>query len=207
MSRTGSHVQSSGRLKRPSMPSPLASDAAKANIARRQVIPSPFRDCLGTFGTQKSRLYMRPSDGQVNGYIKFNWPKDKAKRASVVRSASVSEPPRVTELADDGSEINSTTQGARTELISTSASPNIHVLDGINPTQLDLSNLLGRSSFSSYEINMPRGVSMSPTMASDSTALLHMGSPRQVPSQYGYEAKMDATDRKFWEFCEYTILI
>ncbi|QUC16251.1 uncharacterized protein UV8b_00492 [Ustilaginoidea virens] len=28
----------------------------------------------------------------------------------------------------------------------------------------------------------------------------NMGAPRLIPSQYGYEAKMDVTDRRFWMF-------
>jgi hypothetical protein len=30
-----------------------------------------------------------------------------------------------------------------------------------------------------------------------------MGAPKLLPCQYGYDAKMDDTDRRFWMFCEW----
>ncbi|KAM3559041.1 hypothetical protein ARSEF4850_004312 [Beauveria asiatica] len=64
----------------PSHSSSLASEPVHSEKRRRKprskhAYTSPFFDCLGSFGCGTPReKFPRPSDGKVNGYIKFSWP-------------------------------------------------------------------------------------------------------------------------------------
>ncbi|KAH7319748.1 hypothetical protein B0I35DRAFT_478071 [Stachybotrys elegans] len=43
---------------------------------------SPFKDCLEAFGTLPFPRYSRPPNGQINGYVKFNWTGESARGSS-----------------------------------------------------------------------------------------------------------------------------
>jgi hypothetical protein len=43
----------------------------------------------------------------------------------------------------------------------------------------------------------------SPDSLDNSTVAIHRQSPRLVPDQFGYMAKMDLGDRRLWDFCRF----
>ncbi|KAK3180701.1 hypothetical protein K4F52_007918, partial [Lecanicillium sp. MT-2017a] len=53
---------------------PSSQDHRRRKSRSKTSLISPFRDCIDTFGKIAGPRYQRPTDGKVNGYIKFNWP-------------------------------------------------------------------------------------------------------------------------------------
>lgn len=158
---------------------------------------SPFKDCVGNFGEAQQRRFNRPFDGKVNGYIKFNWPKDRfgkspsaGRRSFALDSSSVAESIALTADADtpQSSLIHRGSASA-----SMTASPDLE-------SNVDFPSFLYGPA-PSFELSHrveaeARGVSVD-----SSNDWIHIGAPQKVPKLFGYEAQMDHTDRKFWTFC------
>ncbi|UNI22670.1 hypothetical protein JDV02_008536 [Purpureocillium takamizusanense] len=165
----------------------------------RDSLISPFKDCLGRFGEANRRRFDRPFDGKVNGYIKFNWPKDKQSRRSSSVQA-ISDVPDVAEATGSGAEVES----PRTSLTPVgplpvsgpTANAAIVFVQDLDYHGFDFSGFLQHSP------SPTEGFSpiLSQSTAEFSTDVAPMGAPRMVPKLFGYEAKMDQTDRKFWTF-------
>ncbi|KAJ6442031.1 Protein phosphatase inhibitor [Purpureocillium lavendulum] len=170
----------------------------RKSIARATLV-SPFKDCLGSFGEVNRRRFDRPFDGKVNGYIKFNWPKDKQpRRASSARAASVSDATSVVEVVGSGADDDSPTTSltAIGPIPMTASASAMIVAQDFDYHGFDFSSFLHQS---------PSPIEgFSPTFSHPrteiSTDVTPIGAPRMVPKLFGYEAKMDQTDRKFWTF-------
>ncbi|KAG5982958.1 hypothetical protein E4U55_001058 [Claviceps digitariae] len=165
-----------------------------------QFIESPFRDCLGTFGLTRSQSFHRPVDGQVNGYIKFSWPKDyNKKRKPPARTSSILQISRITEL-DDVSESQDTTTSPKSVVVHSSRSTPIAVRDAMPDFSIDFSTYVSQTADMNYDAFTTAVSPSSSVLHNNVGEVVSLGAPQLIPSQYGYEAKMDSTDRRFWMF-------
>ncbi|KAF4986138.1 hypothetical protein FDECE_16106, partial [Fusarium decemcellulare] len=136
--------------------------------------------------------YARPENGQVNGYVKFNWPsRQPSRRPSTVIAPS----------SNDGVEEITTNS---TQLANISRSPSFMNFIGPVPP----SSVLNSGNVSPVQTDAAWTVASSPTMATtppispqeSSAQLMSTGDPRMLPPQYGLQAKMDRIDRRLFEF-------
>lgn len=167
---------------------------------------SPFKDCLGSFGKLTAPRFPRPSDGKVNGYIKFNWPD---RRASNARSSSISVLPddhdNEYDEEDQTQSLVSNSQNSLTlysrsveSIASSSSSPTYPSFSG-QASEL-ISNFIYNPSISSQSSPILSTKYISSELLSGSQSAQ---SPRLVPPHFGLVAKMDQMDRSFWSFCKF----
>ncbi|KAG6006209.1 hypothetical protein E4U21_007248 [Claviceps maximensis] len=164
------------------------------------LIESPFRDCIGTFGLTRSQSFHRPTNGQVNGYIKFSWPKENdKKRTTPSRTSPVSQTSRITEL-DDASEPHDTATSSNCVVVNGPRDTSTTVRDVMPDFSIDFSTYVSQTADMGYNAFItPR--STPPSVHHHTIEeVASLGAPQLIPSQYGYEAKMDSTDRRFWMF-------
>ncbi|KAK2596680.1 hypothetical protein QQS21_006255 [Conoideocrella luteorostrata] len=165
-------------------------------------ITTPFNDCLGSFGLHHSLQYSRPADGQVNGYVKFAWMKfECTKSFSVVGTPSFPHSPRIVEL--DGDSDSAKPEPAAERLPVAFIEPQALPVDSSNGMvncPIGNSKFVSQSAPTGYSPCTPTKSTPSPDFSNDSWQVASMGAPKLVPSQYGYEIKMDYTDRRFWMF-------
>ncbi|OAQ73778.1 zinc finger-like protein [Pochonia chlamydosporia 170] len=167
---------------------------------RNDVLRSPFRDCIGTFGLHKSQFFSRPADGRVNGYIKFSWPKEsRGKQTPTERTPSISDAPRVIEIDDSTETSDEFASQSSMSVIGPSPAPLRGAEDSIEFT-VDVSSFFSQPVTFSSMSHTPVGFTPSPVLSNAPTEVASMGAPKLLPAQYGYEAKMDDTDRRFWMF-------
>ncbi|KAG5956385.1 hypothetical protein E4U58_006629 [Claviceps cyperi] len=165
-----------------------------------QLIESPFRDCIGTFGLNRLQSFHRPVDGKVNGYIKFSWPKEHDKsRTSSVSTSQISPSSRITEL-DDTSEAQDTVTSSECTAVISPRETSTSVKDTMPDFSIDFSAYVSQTADFSYNVSAIAGSKLSSIHHNSPVEVASLGAPRLIPSQYGYEAKMDKTDRRFWMF-------
>ncbi|KHO01709.1 uncharacterized protein MAM_00710 [Metarhizium album ARSEF 1941] len=202
----------------PLCPPPVSSSAPSGSINHGRRLPqcshprcddtfqSPFRDCIGTFGLYKSQFFSRPLDGKVNGYIKFSWPKDKhGKQRPTRRTNSSHDTTRVFEMDGPTEGNDELTSQSSTALIGPSSAPSRGGEDVIE-LAVDLSSFYDLPSTQTIASHAPVGSHSLADLSNAFSQVAHMGAPKLLPSQYGYDAKMDDTDRRFWMFCEYNAI-
>lgn len=155
---------------------------------------SPFTDDSERLIVSTAPRYVRPENGQVNGYVKFNWPsRAPSRRASTVILPS----------SDDDVEEIATTS---TQLAAVNRHPSTVTIIGPVPVQSVLTG--GTVSPVSTDSTL-MSVDSSPTMPTSSpitspessTQLMATNEPRMLPPQFGFQAKMDRIDRRLFEFC------
>ncbi|QGI65959.1 hypothetical protein CEK26_009909 [Fusarium fujikuroi] len=135
--------------------------------------------------------YARPENGQVNGYVKFNWPSRAPSRRpsgpvplpseddveditpNVTRSHSAGRPPTIITLVNPGPAVSSAPNGT------------------VSP--MDLEGGWGNTS-------SPVLMAGSPVSLQDTSQILIAGDPKMLPPQFGFQAKMDHIDRRLFEF-------
>ncbi|KAM4062882.1 fungal specific transcription factor [Hirsutella rhossiliensis] len=194
--------------KRPRFPLATAGDSGLGDVnyhikdhhsrkgANRLALVSPFKDCVGNFGEAQQRRFNRPFDGKVNGYIKFNWPKDKPdRRPSAGRESLVLDSPNVAELVASTADVDA----PQSSLVHLGSAPASMTMSPDLDSNFDFSCFLYGPP-SSFELSHPVEVEARAVGAEISTELVPIGAPRKVPKLFGYEAQMDHTDRKFWTF-------
>ncbi|KJZ78614.1 hypothetical protein HIM_02005 [Hirsutella minnesotensis 3608] len=167
------------------------------------LLVSPFKDCVGNFGEAQKRRFSRPYDGKVNGYIKFNWPKEKdSRRHSVGRESPGGDSPNVTESIVSYPETADTPCSSLIPLGPSPAASITPISFNEVDQSFDFTNFLhGPVSSTSFEqIEVVEVDAAATTGGEGSNELAPMGAPRKVPNLFGYEAQMDQTDRKFWTF-------
>ncbi|KAF4468784.1 hypothetical protein FALBO_4320 [Fusarium albosuccineum] len=166
------------------------------NSERHQPVDGPI---ISPFTDNEDRLivatvprYARPENGQVNGYVKFNWPsRQPSRRPSTVIAPS----------SNDGVEEITTNS---TQLANISRSPSFMNFIGPVPP----SSVLNSGNVSPVQTDAAWTVASSPTTATtppispqeSSAQLMSTGDPRMLPPQYGLQAKMDRIDRRLFEF-------
>lgn len=190
----------------PSIPEVISSghQPPERSVAHRNdVLRSPFRDCIGTFGLHKSQFFSRPADGRVNGYIKFSWPKEsRGKQTPTERTPSISDAPRVIEIDDSTETSDEFASQSSMSVIGPSPAPLRGAEDSIEFT-VDVSSFFSQPVMFSSMSHTPVEFTPSPVLSNAPTEVASMGAPKLLPAQYGYEAKMDDTDRRFWMFCKW----
>ncbi|KAG6096451.1 hypothetical protein E4U14_007961 [Claviceps sp. LM454 group G7] len=168
--------------------------------SNNHLIESPFRDCIGTFGLNRSQSFHRPVDGKVNGYIKFSWPKEHDKsRTSSVSTSQISPSSRITEL-DDTSEAQDSVASSECTAVISPRETSTPVKDTMPDFSIDFSTYVSQTADFSYNASAIAGSTLPSVHHRSPPEVATLGAPRLIPSQYGYEAKMDKTDRRFWMF-------
>ncbi|EHK44168.1 hypothetical protein TRIATDRAFT_163153, partial [Trichoderma atroviride IMI 206040] len=164
---------------------------------------SPFKDCLDTFGKLPSLRFSRPTDGTVNSYIKFNWPK---------RDEQYSRPSSKSAATQYGEDDDIQNEHVR----QLSRSSSTLVATNYPYTQAS------PESTSEQLYSEQRGrYSRSPSLPSSSTSNLSPSSSSpyarswdqqkilrqiagytvpKVPSHFGFVSQMDDMDRRFFDF-------
>lgn len=175
-----------------SQPSP-SQDGVRRKPRSRSHVVSPFRDSVGMFGKFNPSLFQRPHSGQLNGYIKVNWPRVSASVESCNPYATV----------EDLGDITVEDSSPSTELISVPYGIDPATMGPARPpsTAGSASPLPVHSPRSDWSA-MPGSSRSSPAFSQDSKMLVPATKPRLVPPHFGSGAKMNSTDRRFWEFCE-----
>jgi hypothetical protein len=164
-------------------------------------LQSPFEDCIGTFGRYKKQPFRRPADGKVNGYIKFSWPKEmRGSQSTKRRSSSTSDATRVVEI--DGSTEKEAVAPHSSVTVNVASAPSLRSTDDAFEFTIDVSNVSTLFSHPTFINQVSATLTPSPVVSNASTEVACIGAPKLLPSQYGYEAKMDDTDRRFWMFCK-----
>lgn len=184
--------------------SPSPAKGGHSSRKPRHGFVSPFKDCLDTFGKPSSLRFTRPTDGTVNSYIKFNWPKrdEQGSRPSSKSAATKSgeddddQIEDVRQLSPSSSafvaanyHLNQTSPNTTSEqFYSYSPSPS---LPGSSTSR---SANLSPSSSSSYARSWdPRSLHILRQMAGDTVP--------KLPSHFGFVSQMDDMDRRFFDFC------
>lgn len=160
---------------------------------------SPFQDCINTFGLYTSEPLRLPVDGQVNGYIKLSYSRGK-QGASTSRVASIFYG-RVVELDESMKVANDSASQSPTSIIGpprASSTPTHSPMEFI----YDYSSLFSQLSNGTSMLHTPIGLTLSPVPSNTSAEIAYMEALKLLPSQYGFEAKMDDTNRRFWMFCK-----
>ncbi|KAH7228559.1 fungal-specific transcription factor domain-containing protein [Fusarium redolens] len=170
-----------------------AATPAPGPLSLQGPVVSPFTSRGDHLPVSSYPRYDRPENGQVNGYVKFNWP-------SRVPSRRSSEPvplPLEDGVEDITANITRVHHVDRSRGVSTL--PVTWHTHGISPAPdgtISLSHIeRGRASASS-QILMT-GLSV---CSQDASPALTTGEPRMLPSQFGLEAKMNTIDRRLFEF-------
>ncbi|KAK5995124.1 hypothetical protein PT974_03518 [Cladobotryum mycophilum] len=166
---------------------------------------SPFTECIDSFGKLTSPRFPRPSDGKVNGYIKFHWPE---RKAPLPQGSSVA----VIEECDDDDEDDETPQSSQSYSMTRNNS-NALILAHGSPGSVTSTMGVIRSpiegdfrSVITFTHSSPSSQpSPSFSFAYSPQDILSFGgssptAPRMVPPQFGMLAKMDHMDRQFWSF-------
>jgi hypothetical protein len=154
-----------------------------------ELVVSPFTIKKDRLTVSAAPRYPRPPGGQVNGYVKFNWPSRNTLRRL---SAPVPLP------TGDGVE-GITPKSVGSQIIGRSPSirpvPAVsHVPDGtVSPMSIE-GPLTGASSWKTM-ITPP----VSPQVSSSQAVV--KSDPKMLPPQFGFQAKMDNIDRRLFEFC------
>ncbi|KAF5020790.1 hypothetical protein F66182_7177 [Fusarium sp. NRRL 66182] len=157
-----------------------------------ELVISPFTAKEDRLIVSNSPRYIRPENGQVNGYVKFNWPS----RTSSRRPSGPILPPS----EDDVEEI--TTQSVHSH--NAGRSPSIVTLIGPVPAA---SLMMGRNMLpihfdgSWVMDSSPTMTTSSPVSPQDlSSQAVITGEPKMLPPLFGFQTKMDHIDRRLFEF-------
>ncbi|ODA82236.1 hypothetical protein RJ55_00743 [Drechmeria coniospora] len=175
--------------------------------AGRNILLSPFKDCVGNFGQNHNHRFNRPSDGKVNGYIKFNWPKQRPSAPSSldrplpgaissdgVKSAVPFFKPRTRSKFMTKFEFNLNNSSTATSSTATKM-----IAPDVEHPDEDYTALLHGPV--SSEISAVSGVQYGPDLPeAKPNQMVTIGAPQKVPELFGLDAKMDAVDRRFWMF-------
>ncbi len=151
---------------------------------------SPFKDCVDTFGKFAGQRYYRPTDGKVNGYIKFNWPIGGAPKSTHrVDDVPDKDPSEATKLSKD-----MVTYQRQSSASSEASSSSSSGCPALSPKAVPISAPPPSRSLSVT----------SSTLAAESSLAYGgaTGRPRLAPPHFGQETAMDPIDRRFWSFCK-----
>jgi len=169
-------------------------DSKKRGLAPVEgLVVSPFTANEDRLIVSAYPRYARPENGQVNGYVKFNWPSRAPSRRP---SGPVPLPPE-DDVEDITSNVTRSHTAGRTPTIITLVNPGPAVSSAPNGTisPMDLEGGWGSTS-------SPILMAGSPVSVQDTSQILVAGDPKMLPPQFGFQAKMDHIDRRLFEFCK-----
>ncbi|KPM40958.1 hypothetical protein AK830_g5628 [Neonectria ditissima] len=165
---------------------------------RQKDLRSPFTDREDRLIESSVPRYIRPENGQVNGYVKFNWPSRPGR--ATVRPAVPDPPPTtdVEEVISDSVRQASTTTLSRSSSIITLIGPATapSMMDGVtlSPSHASYASSLIMSSPPST------AGSVSPVLPHEAMQVTTPGEPGRIPPLFGFSTYMDSMDRRLWDF-------
>ncbi|KAF7559997.1 hypothetical protein G7046_g4155 [Stylonectria norvegica] len=171
-----------------------ARDSRKRKPPSRPHLISPFSDDGDRLVSSIYPRYDRPLDGQVNGYVKFNWPKNR--RGSSVRQ-NVPEIPTV--LEDDVEELPPQPTVSRSSSIVSTVSLIGPVPAPSSGYGLAMSPMTTNYAWTQFPSPPPGSISP-PSLQHSDVSMVISGDPGLLPPLFGYHAKMDRIDRRLWQF-------
>lgn len=190
----------------PPPPAPLARSAPMTNTSLRKgngiyqesaltkSLVSPFHDCVESFGTFNSPRFQRPMNGQVNGYVKFNWPRKRERETGFVEEIPSDEPHQ--QLTNKGSPPTNIRESSLPSDSFVEAKKSLAVPRRASAAPIMLTTSLPSSASSIYSPTLS-------TKSCDGAIEIATGEqPQLVPPHFGFEARMDTTDRGLWRFCK-----
>ncbi|KAF4970443.1 hypothetical protein FSARC_2520 [Fusarium sarcochroum] len=136
--------------------------------------------------------YARPENGQVNGYVKFNWPSRTPSRRP---SGPVPLPPE-----DDIEDIMANSMRSQTIGRSPSVTTLVGPVPAASPT---MSGTVSPMSIDAVWAGDSSPIMMtgSPVPPQDLASQVAItGDPKMLPPQFGFQTKMDHIDRRLFEF-------
>lgn len=155
---------------------------------------SPFTGCTNRISETSEPRFARPDSGQVNGYVKFNWP---ARRSSV--RSSVPEPSSDAAIEEVVPEpVQDVTPLRGTSVVTfIGPSPAPSVISGGNLSPVNQEFVWSVAASPSTAWSTPS------SLPETSVQLVSTSDPRLLPPQFGFQAKMDRMDRQLFEFCTF----
>ncbi|KAF4992178.1 hypothetical protein FGRMN_7309 [Fusarium graminum] len=168
-------------------------NSKKDATAVGRLIASPFTAKEDRLTVTAFPRYARPENGQVNGYVKFNWPsRNTSRRPSGQVPMS---------LEDDVEDITPNVTRSPTFEFSSNMSNFVGHMPAMYPVGNGAASPKGNdgawsSASSMVMINSPA----SPQELLSQTGIA--GDPKMLPPQFGFQAKMDNIDRRLFEFCK-----
>jgi hypothetical protein len=139
---------------------------------------SPFTDVQDILLPRIAPLYVRPENGQVNGYIKFNWPSTSPSRRPSMGSSVV-----VEKVVDDSTRMSTVSTSRVVTLVGQASTP--AKINGVTAP-------LGYIAPAPFMCSSPQESSM---------RLVTTGEPQVSPPHFGFQAKMDRMDMQLSQFC------
>jgi hypothetical protein len=169
-------------------------DSKKRGVAPVDgLVASPFTANEDRLIVSAFPRFIRPENGQVNGYVKFNWPS----RAPSRRPSGPVPPPSEDDVEDITPNVTRSHTLDRNPTIITLVNPVPAMSSAPNGTisPMDLEGGWGSAS-------SPILMAGSPVSLQDTSQILVSGDPKMLPPQFGFQAKMDHIDRRLFEFCK-----
>lgn len=166
-------------------------------VASRPDFDSPFKGCLDDFPLHCQTRFTRPSDGQLNSYVKFRWREAPYRR---MRSPASS----TSEISLNASTVNALLTPSQ----KLSGSPLTTASPKPGPTAYDNNNITRQCSTDSVEFARAAASSLSghgPLGLHLPLEQLQRANPRPLPPHFGFMSKMDGMDRRLWSFCTFAV--
>lgn len=189
--------------------SPSSAEGEHSSRKPRHGFVSPFKDCLDTFGKLSSLRFPRPTDGTVNSYIKFNWPK-RDEQSSRPSSKSAA-----TQSSEDYNGQNEDVRQLR-QWSSALVAANYHSAQASPQSTSEQLYLEQQGRYSRSPSLQSSSTSRSAILSpSSSSTCAHSWDPRsfdtlrqmagytvpKTPSHFGFVSQMDDMDKRFFDFC------
>jgi hypothetical protein len=200
---------------------PAAEVASQDHQRRRKsrskaVFSSPFKDCLESFGKLAGPRYRRPTDGKVNGYIKFNWPRGGLPQSTSsvvdITNKDTSETPKVQSGSESYHRYSSASSDESSSSGPVALSPSAQTSEAMPLSTSSPGNIIASPVYDADASLMICPIESfcssylpSPPINWQTPALFSSGmteAPRLVPPHFGHSVTMDNIDRKLWGFCK-----
>ncbi|KAH6869273.1 fungal-specific transcription factor domain-containing protein [Thelonectria olida] len=138
---------------------------------------SPFTDVQDLLVPRTAPLYVRPENGQVNGYIKFNWPSTRPSRRPSMGSSVV-----VEKVVYDSTRMSTVSTSRVVNLAGQASTP--AKVKGVTAPLGDIASV----------------PSMCSSPQESSMRLVTTGEPQVSPPHFGFQANMDRMDMQLSQF-------
>ncbi|RYC79969.1 hypothetical protein BFJ63_vAg17143 [Fusarium oxysporum f. sp. narcissi] len=169
-------------------------DSTNGEIAVHEpgVTVSPFTANEDRLIVSAVPRFSRPENGQVNGYVKFNWPSRSTSRR----------PSALIPLSSEDDVEDTTPNSVRPQ--TTVRSPSIILVGPVPVASPVPSGTVPPMSIEGTPASASSPIMMASSPGSpqnSSSQAVITGDPRMLPPQFGFQAKMDNIDRRLFEFC------
>ncbi|KAH7243913.1 fungal-specific transcription factor domain-containing protein [Fusarium solani] len=159
----------------------------------RTVLISPFTDREHRVSVSTIPRFLRPKNGQINGYVKFNWPSRQPSRRPSTLAVPPSSNDGIEDVTTDSTQLSTVSRRSSVvTLIGPMPAPYAATSMSVLPVKTDMAwtNVLPQT----MATNLPTPPQESALQA------MTTDQPRMLPPQFGFQAKMDRIDRRLFEF-------